>query len=227
MKDFDNKKVKDKQKFFAMIDRTRYIQRWSLMRNNEQENVAEHSMQTAIFAHALAIIREQRFPDAKQVKANDVLAKALFHDVSEVITGDLPTPVKYHDDEIKRSYKKLEALAVEDLLKMLPENMRSIYQVLLIEKELDELSADAEEVIIAKLIKAADKLSAYVKCIIEVGQGNNEFKEALESTREKLIILGDDLPELLVFMDEFIPAFYLSLDELKSNDLENFVGELE
>lgn len=214
--------ITNESKFYAMVDRTRLIQRWSLMRNNTTENVAEHSFQTAVFAHALALIRQERFPEKLQVDANLVATKALFHDASEVITGDLPTPVKYHNIELKKSYKELEALAVGDLLQMLPEDLRKHYIDLLEEKEISEYPEGSEEQVIAKLVKAGDKLSAYVKCLSEVAQGNNEFREAKESTKVKLDDIATDLEEVRIFMDEFIPAFELSLDELKSKDLSSF-----
>ena len=216
----DNKNIKKNQKFFAVVDRVRYIQRWALMRNNETENVAEHSFQTAIFAHALANIRNIEFPELKlQVDPDKLMAKALFHDVSEVITGDLPTPVKYHNPELRKAYKSYEALAVETLLDFLPENLRSKYSDLLIEKALVDTERGSLEYVEAGLIKAADKLSAYIKCIYEVNQGNNEFREALTSTLDSIEAFYEDFPEVKVFMTDFVPAFNLSLDQLKDSDI--------
>ncbi len=198
------------QGFFAMTDRSRYIQRWSLMRNAQTENIAEHSFQTAVIAHGLALIRRSRYPEALALDPRDVLAKALYHDLSEVITGDLPTPVKYHDPELNRAYKKIEELASEDLLRMLPEDLRSAFRPLLTEP--DETDPYTEEV--ERLVKAADKLSAYVKCQSELSQGNLEFQAAADSTLRKLEEMK--MPEVDVFLAEFAPAFSLSLDELRN-----------
>lgn len=217
-----SEEIRNENKFFAMVDRTRFIQRWSLMRNTHSENVAEHSYQTAIFAHALAIIRKERFPEKTQVDANLLAVKALFHDSSEVITGDLPTPVKYHDVELKKSYKRLEALAVNDLLQLLPDDLKKHYEALLVEDDFTELEPETVEYVNAKILKAADKLSAFVKCISEVSQGNREFNEALESTEKKLLEYSEDMEELKIFLDDFIPAFELSLDQLKSKELPSF-----
>lgn len=204
--------MKKEQAFFAMTDRCRYIQRWSLMRNTESENVAEHSFQTAIIAHALAVIRLVYFPEEEpRIEPEKVLAAALFHDVSEVITGDLPTPVKYQNPELQTAYKRIESLACEDLLEMLPEKMRPYYRPFIEEGEAEKLQA--EEVVLKRLVKAADKLSAYLKCHGEMAQGNGEFQEALDSTLEKLHEMK--MPEVDYFLREFAPAFALSLDELR------------
>lgn len=204
--------MKKEQGFFAMTDRCRYIQRWSLMRNTEKENVAEHSFQTAVIAHGLAVIRLAYFPELEpQVDPRDVLAAALFHDVSEVITGDLPTPVKYHDPELKEAYKRIEHLACEDLLAMLPRPLRPYYSGL-IEAENGAVREPEDETIEA-LVKAADKLSAYLKCHGELAQGNGEFKEALDTTLDKLWEMH--MPEVEYFLEVFAPAFALSLDELR------------
>ncbi len=216
----NNEEIKKDQKFFAVVDRVRYIQRWALMRNNESENVAEHSFQTAMFAHALANIRSIEFPELDiQVDPNKIMARALFHDVSEVITGDLPTPVKYHNQELRKAYKNYEALAVETLLDFLPGNLRDNYSELLIEKALVDTEKGSLEYVEAGLIKAADKLSAYIKCIYEVNQGNNEFREALTSTLNSIEDFYEDFPEVNVFMKNFVPAFNLSLDQLKDSDI--------
>lgn len=198
------------QAFYAMTDRTRYIQRWSLMYNTQSENVAEHSFQTAVIAHGLAVIRSVRFPDAvPRVDPQLVLAKDLYHDISEVITGDLPTPVKYHDPQVRDAYKNFESLVADDLLHMLPEDLRGHYAPLFAE------SGDSEEeILVGKLVKAADRIAALVKCQSEMARGNTEFQEALETTRAKLE--ESMLPEVQVFLDEFLPAFSLSLDKLRS-----------
>ena len=205
------------EKFYAMVSRTKLIDRWALMRNVERENVAEHSFEVAIFAHALALIRQEYFPELKpQVDPLLVMAKALFHDVSEVITGDLPTPVKYHDQRLETAYKDLEKLAVEDLLSLLPERLAKHYKNLLEEKSFNEYEDEVERTM-AKLVKAGDKLSAFVKCINELNQGNQEFKEAYHSTKKKLE--SYEMPELDFFMEKFLKAFYLSLYVLKADDL--------
>ena len=212
--------INKNNKFFAVVDRVRYIQRWALMRNNESENVAEHSFQTAIFAHALATIRSVELPELElQVDPNKIMAKALFHDVSEVITGDLPTPVKYHNPELRKAYKDYEALAVDTLLDFLPESLRGNYSELLIEKSLADTERGSLEYLEAGLIKVADKLSAYIKCLYEVNQGNNEFREALKSTLENIEAFYEDFPEVKVFMTDYVPAFSLSLDQLKDSEI--------
>ncbi len=197
--------------FFAMADRTRYIQRWSLMRNAQEENLAEHSFLVAVIAHGLALIRQTHFPDLKpQVSAEKVLGMALYHDLSEVITGDLPTPVKYQEEDLTKAYKRIEDLAVKDLLNSLPEDLRPSYEALL------NPEADSEEVLVMlKLVKAADKLSALAKCMSELKQGNQEFQEAQEATLKRLEELA--MPEVELFLRDFMPAFSLSLDELREN----------
>lgn len=196
--------------FYAMIDRSKYIQRWSLMRNTQQENLAEHSFMTAVFAHALAIIRQERFKDLyPQVDPNEVLAYALYHDINEVITGDLPTPVKYQDSSLESAYKSIEAKATDDMLSSLPEDLRANYVHLLKDDE------DATTHVIRRLVKGADKLSAYAKCLSEIRQGNQEFEQAKHSTHKRLVDL--DLPEVSVFLEEFMPSFAPSLDELREN----------
>lgn len=187
--------------FFALISRTKNIERWSLMRNSCRENVQEHSHMVAVIAHALAVIRRDVLGgNADPEKA---AAAALFHDAAEIITGDLPTPVKYDNPEIMAAYKKVEGVAVERLLSTLPEEMRPAYGELLHFEEDPGLRA---------LVKAADKLSAYVKCAEELKAGNREFRLAAEQTREKLIAMH--MPEVDYFMEHFLPAFELTLDEL-------------
>ncbi len=197
--------------FFAMADRSRYIQRWSLMRNAQQENIAEHSFQTAVIAHGLAVIRRVRFPDlTPQIDERDVLLKALYHDVSEVITGDMPTPVKYQDPELKDAYKRIEQLASEDLLSMLPEDLAPSFREALLEAGED---ADPYQQTVQKLVKAADRISAYLKCQVEISQGNLEFREAAATTLAK--VQDMHMPEADVFLEDFAPPFSLSLDLLR------------
>lgn len=187
--------------FFAFISRMRYIARWGLMRNTVSENVQEHSHMVAVFAHALAVIRRDVF--GKAIDPGLVSAVALYHDASEIFTGDLPTPVKYHNPEIQSAYKKVEAGAAERLLFLLPSELHPSYQLLL-------SGTDPE---VYALVKAADKLSAYVKCLEERKAGNLEFQAAEKQTFAALQELK--LPELSYFMEQFLPAFSLTLDELQ------------
>ena len=187
--------------FFAYISRMRFIQRWALMRNTAPENVQEHSHQTAVLAHALAVIRNEKF--GGHVDAGAVAAAALYHDASEILTGDMPTPIKYHNPAIRSAYKDVEAVAERKLLDMLPEELRGAFAPALTD-------VDPE---VRRLVKAADKLSAYIKCVEELKAGNAEFKKAAEQTRMALVKM--DLPELDYFMERFLPAFELTLDELQ------------
>ena len=187
--------------FFAYISRMRFIQRWVLMRNTAQENVQEHSHQAAVLAHALAVIRNEKFGGA--VDPGLVAAAALYHDASEILTGDMPTPIKYDNPAIRSAYKDVEAVAERKLLAMLPEELRGAYAPVLTD-------VDPE---VHKLVKAADKLSAYIKCVEELKAGNLEFREAAGQTRR--ILEGYGLPEVAYFLDTFMDSFSLTLDELK------------
>ncbi len=189
--------------FFAMLSRMKYINRWGLMNNTREENIGEHSLEVAIFAHALVSIANKRF--GEKLNADRAALLGLFHDASEIITGDLPTPVKYFDPEIKEAYKNIEHLSEQKLLSMLPDYLREEYIPLV-----DSNSSDKELHI---YVKAADKLSALVKCREELKMGNNEFLRAERSTLEALERIK--LPALQVFMEEFLPAFSLTLDELE------------
>jgi 5'-deoxynucleotidase len=186
--------------FYALISRMKHIGRWALMRNSSHENVQEHSHMVAVIAHALAVIRR----DVYGCDADPGLAASagLFHDASEIFTGDMPTPVKYHNPDIMTSYKQVEALAAKKLLSTLPPEMRPAYETLFSEESSG----------ILPLIKAADKISAYIKCLEELKAGNNEFKSAAAQTLSKINSL--DMPEVAYFMEHFIPAFELTLDEL-------------
>jgi 5'-deoxynucleotidase len=197
--------VKEKQRmshFFAYLSRMKHIKRWGLMRNTQEENIQEHSLQTAMIAHALAIIRNRLFDGS--VDAERVMAFAVYHEAGEVITGDLATPIKYFNPEIKTAYKAIEALAVEKLLGMLPQELKSEYEGLL------ELQSASEEE--HAIVKAADKICAYLKCVEELKAGNSEFKKA-KATIEK-DLKQSPLPEVQYFMKEFTPSFSLTLDEL-------------
>ena len=185
------------ENFFAYISRMRYIGRWSLMRNS----LPEHSHMVAVLAHALGVIRRDVF--GVPCDPNEAAAVALYHDSSEILTGDLPTPIKYHSAEIRDAYKQVEALACRKLLDTLPETLRPAYEEL--------LSGETQERL-HELVKAADKLSAYIKCIAERRAGNDDFLSAERQTRKLLEDSG--LPEVDYFLKHFIPAFELTLDEL-------------
>ena len=187
--------------FFAFLSRMKYIQRWSLMRSTVQENVQEHSHMVAVLAHVLGVIRRDVF--GKACNPDELAGIALYHDAAEILTGDLPTPIKYHSAGIKSAYDEVEKLAVEKLLNELPEALRPAYRDLL------EASGDVERY---ELVKAADKLAAYIKCVEERKAGNLEFGSAEHSTREKLDALG--LPEVEYFIAHFMSGFEKNLDEL-------------
>ena len=190
-----------KSHFFAYISRMRFIQRWALMRNTAPENVQEHSHQVAVLAHALAVIRNEKFGGA--VDPGAVAVAALYHDASEILTGDMPTPIKYDNPAIQHAYKEVEAVAEKKLLHMLPQELQSVYAPILTPTDPD----------VERLVKAADKLSAYIKCVEELKAGNTEFREAAAQTRKALE--GYGLPEVAYFLDTFIDSFSLTLDELK------------
>ena len=187
--------------FFAYISRMRFIQRWALMRNTAPENVQEHSHQAAVLAHALAVIRREKFGGS--IDPGLAAAAALYHDASEILTGDMPTPIKYGNPAIQNAYKEVEAVAERKLLTMLPQELQGAYAPVLTE-------VDPE---VARLVKAADKLSAYIKCVEELKAGNAEFKKAAEQTMASLKAM--DMEELDWFMERFLPAFALTLDELQ------------
>ena len=195
--------------FFALLSRTQLINRWSLMRNTWSENVQEHSFQTAMIAQALVFIRKAYYPDTDLCPDPDrVLARALFHDVTEVITGDLPTPVKYHDSSLTDAYQRLEDEAAARLLALLPANMRSYYEPYIQGPTCQ--NHDAMELEIQRFIKAADKLSALIKCRVELNQGNKEFSAAEAHT--EAIIKDLALPEAQHFMEYFLDDYTETLD---------------
>lgn len=187
--------------FFAMHSRMKYINRWALMRNVRQENISEHSNDVAVIAHALAVIKNTRFDG--NLNPDRAAFLGLYHDMTEIITGDMPTPVKYHSEDMRREFQKIEDNAASRLLNMLPEDMRAYYEDAFFPKNDDEY--------LWKIVKAADKLSALIKCIEELTAGNNEFKQAMQSTKQA--IENMNMPEVNYFLDEFLPSFYLSLDE--------------
>ncbi|MBQ9714915.1 MAG: 5'-deoxynucleotidase [Clostridia bacterium] len=187
--------------FFAYLDRMKYINRWSLMRSNDQENIMEHSAQVCMIAHALAVIGNVYF--GKNYNADKVVSIALFHETSEVITGDLPTPIKYYNPQIRDAYKAIEEVANDKLIGMLPDEMQPVYASLIkADKDLPE----------SKLVKYADKLSAYVKCLGELKGSNNEFKKAKKTIEHD--IKNIDSKEVEFFMEHFIKPYSLTLDEL-------------
>ncbi len=188
--------------FYAFLDRMKYIRRWSLMRSSREENVMEHSFEVAVLAHALALIDREFCGNAPD--AGKTVLYALYHECSEVMTGDLPTPIKYYNAEMRGAYGEIEDEASGRLLSMLP----------------DPLKADLAPYVLADktsyeyaLAKAADKLSAYIKCLEELKAGNAEFKKAKESIEKEL--RAKQLPALAYFMEHFLPGFMLTLDEME------------
>ena len=186
--------------FYAFISRMKYINRWVLMRNTLNENIQEHSLQVAIIAHSLALINNIYF--GGDVDADKAAVLGIFHDCDEIITGDLPTPVKYFNPEIREAYRVVEGSAKETLLGMLPEGLETQYRKIFYQDENEH---------IWKIVKAADTLSAYIKCVEEMKAGNSEFSAASDSIMNKLKVLC--LPEVDFFMKEFLGGFKLSLDE--------------
>ena len=188
--------------FFAMISRMKYIKRWSLMKNSSPENISEHSLEVSMLAHCLAVISNKRL--GNNINEQKVALIGLYHDSTEIITGDLPTPVKYFNKAIQGSYKEIEKQAANRLLNMLPDDLMDEYRDLFFPKEEDEY--------LWKLVKAADKLSALIKCIQEENAGNTEFVSAKKSTLKILKNLG--MEEVDIFLDEFLPSYTKTLDEL-------------
>ncbi|MCI9126245.1 MAG: 5'-deoxynucleotidase [Eubacterium sp.] len=186
--------------FFGMLARMKYINRWGLMRNTNNENIAEHSLQVAVIAHALAVIGNVRL--GKKLNAEHIAMMGIMHDTSEIITGDLPTPIKYYAPEIRDAYKKVEYIAANQLLSEIPEDMRDAYRDVLIEDDSEEW----------KYVKAADKLSAYIKCIEEKNTGNTDFLKAESATKQALEDMQMD--EICIFMDEFLLSYTMTLDEI-------------
>lgn len=186
--------------FYAMMSRMKNIHRWGLMRNTRPENLSEHSLEVAFIAHALALIGNRRF--GKKFDANAIAVSAMFHDTSEIITGDMPTPIKYYNADIKNAYKQIENVAEERLISLLPSDMQDDFKPI--------YNPDSES---ERIIKAADKISALIKCIEERNSGNTEFKSAEISTLHSLKQMN--MPEIDVFLDEFSDSYSLTLDELK------------
>ena len=187
--------------FYALLGRMRYITRWGLMRNTFSENIQEHSHQVAVLAHALALIRR----DILKLEGPDpdkCAVAALYHDASEILTGDLPTPIKYYNPDIKTAYKQVERIAGERLLDMLPSQLRASYEHLVLE----------DDETVTPIVKAADKLSAYIKCVEEQKAGNTEFDSAARQSMEAMLKM--DMPELHWFIDNCLEPFSLNIDQL-------------
>lgn len=187
--------------FYAYLDRMKYIKRWQLMRSTREENIMEHSQNVSVLAHALAVIHNEVFGGNADV--GKTVLYAMYHETSEVMTGDLPTPIKYHNRNIHGAYKELERAACEKMTDMLPDVMKgAIAPFVLADEESEEY----------KLVKAADKLSAYIKCLEELRSGNAEFSQAKKTIEAEL--KNKEMPEVDYFFENFIPSFSLTLDEL-------------
>ena len=189
-------------RFYAYLSRMKHIFRWSLMKNSQQESLSVHTLDTAVIAHALGLLRNRRFGGSCDVERLVLLA--IYHDCSEILTGDMPTPIKYYNPEIKAAYKEVEAVANKKLVEMLPEDLRADYAPLL------EHGGENPELL--KLLKAADKISALVKCVEEENSGNKEFSKAKLSIMESIKEMR--LPEADAFISEFLPSYGLTIDEL-------------
>lgn len=190
-----------KKSFYAYLSRLKHIKRWGLMRNSSEENVAEHSFHVAVITHALCVIKNKVF--GGDIDEGRAVLAALYHDTSEAITGDLPTPIKYFDDDIRAAYKKIERHAEETMVEMLPEPLRESIAPYILEEQPPK---------IGRIIRAADKLCAYIKCIEEAKSGNTEFEKA--SVRILETLHGMELPEVEYFMEHFMEGYMLTLDEL-------------
>ncbi len=187
--------------FFAYISRMKFIQRWGLMRNTLPENDMEHALQTAMIAHAIAVMGNVRYN--RGYNPEYIMALAMYHDASEVITGDLPTPIKHHTPAIKTEYNKLEDIAAQKLIGMLPPDLRTYYPPLIAH---DESTAEW------RVVKAADRICAYIKCLEERKTGNGEFESARKSVKKSLDQI--DLPEVQDFISQCVPGFSMTLDEI-------------
>ena len=193
-----------KSNFFAFASRIKYMHRWALMRNTTYETLSQHSYEVATLAHALAVIGNRRL--GKNYDTSRAALLGLYHDVPEIITGDMPTPVKYHSAEMRSAFAAVEQYASERLLSMLPDDLRPDYEPLLSENTQEEAELHV-------LVKAADKLSAYIKCIEGRKAGNSEFSDAERATKKALEKM--QCPEAEMFIEEFLPAYSLPLDKLK------------
>lgn len=186
--------------FFAMLSRMKNIDRWALMRNTKTENICEHSHDVAVLVHALALLHNRRF--GGNVNVEKCVLLALYHDATEILTGDMPTPVKYNNPELKSAYKQLEIVAANKLLSKLPEDLQDDYRELLLPEQSEE----------KQLMKAADRLAALIKCIEELKQGNREFEKARCAVEKSIREM--EIPAATCFLDEFLPEYEKTLDEL-------------
>ncbi len=191
--------------FFAMMARMKYIERWALMRNSLKENISEHSLEVAMLAHGLAIISNERC--GGNLDVGQIALMGLYHDANEIITGDMPTPVKYYDEYIREEYKRVENIANHTMINKLPEYMKKYYRPLFLPEEQEHRDKAW------RIVKAADKLSALIKCKEELRTGNQEFATAKETIEQALADM--DMPEIEIFVQEFLPAYDLTLDELQ------------
>lgn len=192
--------------YFALLSRMKYINRWALMRSAREENLSEHCLEVAILTHALCVIGNKKWN--KNLSVEKAVLRALYHDAAEILTGDMPTPVKYRKEELKTAYKKVEKEAEERLLSTLPQYLTEEFGKVFFPEDYATLSYEN------KLIKAADKLSALIKCEEELRAGNQEFSTAAMSTRKKVEEMAEELPELKCFMEDFLPEYGKTLDEL-------------
>lgn len=189
--------------FFAMLSRMKYINRWALMRNSYPENISEHSLEVGMIAHVLALISNKKFNN--RINAEKAALIGMYHDCTEIITGDMPTPIKYYNKETVEAYKFVEEQAAKDLIQMLPDYLQEEYIGIFFPQEGEEY--------LWKLVKAADRISAYVKCIEEEKAGNKEFSSAKSAVYAKLTEM--DIPEVRVFLRDFVEAYKKTLDELR------------
>lgn len=196
---------KKKNHFFAMLSRMKYISRWALMRNTHDENISEHSLEVASIAHALAVIHNKRF--GGNVNAERAAVLGVYHDTPEIITGDMPTPVKYYSDQVREAYSQVEDDACAALLKMIPEDLREEYKPFFFKQEEDRQ--------LWKFVKAADKICALTKCVEETHAGNVDFESAAESTRAAIKEMN--MPEAECFIEDFLESYGLTLDEMTSD----------
>ena len=192
--------------YFALLSRMKYINRWALMRSAREENLSEHCLEVAILTHALCVIGNKKWN--KNLSVEKAVLRALYHDAAEILTGDMPTPVKYRKEELKTAYKKVEKEAEERLLSTLPQYLTEEFGKVFFPEDYATLTYEN------KLIKAADKLSALIKCEEELRAGNQEFSTATMSIRKKVEEMAEELPELKCFMEDFLPEYGKTLDEL-------------
>ena len=200
--------------FLAILSRMKYIERWALMRSSRAENLSEHALDVALIAHALASLGNARH--GRHLDADRAAVLGLFHDASEIITGDMPTPVKYHDAAINDAYKAVEAGAEARLLATLPEDLRGVYGTYFLADGTNGggAAADGDEAYLRRLVKAADKISALIKCVDESRSGNAEFASAEKTCRQAVEDAAAELPEVANFVEEFLPSFGSTLDQL-------------